>query len=322
MMSKLEEGESQPRRISSTPNKFLSSRSYKGKKRRFGGHPLKSEWIDHAAKHTLRRFISPTSVKLDMSATSRHSREKYLKQLDNEGYFKLSSKLRCCGKQYISLYCTNNRRHVLKLPYRCNLRICEHEEGRRYARIKPMLDYLKSEHGYYKMLTLTTGKKVESIEQYNEWRKALVKFYHRIESKIDGAVMTTEFTKRGYIHFHFFIKGKRYISSSWISQTWKEYTGAYIIKINKARNKTAANYILKYMIKAPNWNVTELSVGHLLTVLHGKRLLTTYGCYYGLDFNGKKEPCFCVFCYSRTGLKHNMEFGGMSIEEGVDKNGT
>jgi len=307
------------------PSGFKYSKSWK-KRRKLHGHPLKCEWENRYVEDTLKPFLGNGDVSLDKSATSRcedsPKRRKYLRQLEREGYIHYWSRLNRCGKEYITLYCSNKRGHVLRVPYRCNLRICEHEEGKRYARLKPLLDYVKHDDGYYKLLTLTTGVKVESVTIYNDYRKAIVKFYHRIEKKIDGAIMVTEFTKVGYIHFHFLIRGKRYLSQRWLSGLWKRYTGKFIVDIRKARNKTAVNYILKYMIKAPNLEICHVSVGQFLSVLHGKRLLTTYGCFYGVDFSRKKEPCYCVFCFHATGIKYPMRFGGIELKEGVDVNGT
>lgn len=60
-----------------------------------------------------------------------------------------------------------------------------------------------------------------------------------------------ERTKRGWPHAHILLLG-RPVSKHWLSRTWRELSGAYIIDLQKVGSIThAATYLAKYLAKDP-----------------------------------------------------------------------
>jgi len=60
-----------------------------------------------------------------------------------------------------------------------------------------------------------------------------------------------EATKKGEPHLHVLARS-RYIPQSWLSDVWRELTGAYIVDVRRTDNSgRAAWYVTKYMAKNP-----------------------------------------------------------------------
>jgi len=221
-----------------------------------------------------------------------------LTNLSKHGWSRYEELLSTCRRSYTTFDCTENAEHRKYAPRKCKLRICEYEEPDRLRRLKPFMDAVSKTPGSFRLITLTTGEAL-SAERYAHYRKAIVRFYHSLEAHVSGGIMVMELSpKNGLMHFHLIVKGPKYLPQKWLSERWKKATGgAYIVDIRKARAKTGANYIMKYLVKAMPAPPGE-DIGAILSMLVHKRTLTTYGCFYGLERTEKRRrgDVRCPWC--------------------------
>ncbi|MEA2104178.1 MAG: hypothetical protein U9P79_06020, partial [Candidatus Cloacimonadota bacterium] len=122
-----------------------------------------------------------------------------------------------------------------------------------------------------KMFTLTYDTKLytplEVVERHKKDFKKLVRKIREVNSNFEYAYFI-EVTKKMYLHFHVYTD--TFISQKWLSDTWREITGSYIVEIHSIRTEKQKYYAVGYMNVSQKFTFEQLEfVFHNVSRLFG-----------------------------------------------------
>jgi len=181
---------------------------------------------------------------------------------------------------------------------KCHDRFCVPCSQERSNRIRMSL--LKHMHPLenLKLITLTLAASDDTLSQILDritrcfrllrnkplWNKNVQGGCAIIETKLGAG------SKKWHVHFHV-VAQSRYIPQDKLAELWQQITGdSRIVDIRPVGAKTGAvQYITKYITKAADHSIV-MSPRHLseaLTAFHGRRLVTTFGTWRGLELMEK-----------------------------------
>jgi hypothetical protein len=96
-------------------------------------------------------------------------------------------------------------------------------------------------------------------------------------------------------------------SGEYVSETWEDLTGDYIVDIRESSVKTAVKEGLKYITKASKLTPSELVELHL--ALKGRRRIRSWGCFYGIpEPETEAVETACPTCGSSLEKCTELEF--------------
>lgn len=172
--------------------------------------------------------------------------------------YKHRERCKTCGKKFLAVKKLNLKPGTIKtdkieiqaLPIVCNSYFCPN-----CAKKKQKVIYSKTinalKHESWRFITLTTINNAGDFNTTatlanNAWNKLSTLLRRRFKKMRYIKVLETG--KNGMLHFH--ILTNLYIPQALLRYYWEKYTNAYIVDIRKVQsNKTAVNYIIKYIYK-------------------------------------------------------------------------
>lgn len=169
-------------------------------------------------------------------------------------------------------------------PAHCDNRLCQVCEDRRLRRIKHKYFKEISKMRNPKFITLTIGKiPVIEGEIISYWRKKIYRllraFGHKEKKKIRSGFIVMEISRYWFLHAHCIIDTPYFIPQKTLSQKWLKISGRYIADIKRATPRAAMKYLIKYVVKPPEFNSTNDYVNYLI-ITKKRRLFSTIGTLY------------------------------------------
>lgn len=170
--------------------------------------------------------------------------------------------------------------HIEYRTSRCKNRICPICEPIRKKRI--MDRYAKAIYSMRnpKMITVGIGHiPVLYGEVLSYWRKQFYRLIRKIEKKIRSGFVVIELSPSFHLHFHAVIDTPNYLPQSALSEAWEKISGRYIVWISKCTPRLALSYLIKYVVKSPEFESSEAFVDYYL-ITKNRRLFSTIGELY------------------------------------------
>lgn len=218
------------------------------------------------------------------------------KELGNDG-----------GHGYLTLYCACGE--TFPVPIRCGDRlcpICTRSRAMRYAdKIAHKVEFLRRTGKHARFLTLTCPYYPTLDEAYKVAKDSFAKLRRHKDWKqyVNGGAATFEITnnKDGWrVHIHAIIEGGYYPQKK-VSQAWEKATGnAFVVDIRliKGNSMKSVKELCKYPFKPANVSTwTYQQKEDFRTIMNGKRLLSTFGTWFGESMISKYKMV-CPFCGS------------------------
>jgi hypothetical protein len=174
---------------------------------------------------------------------------------------------------------------------RCHDRLCEVCAAARAWDIRLALyDQLKDHAHKFITLTLRSSPNellTDCIDRLEAGFKALRRLKLWTDA-VRGGCAFLEITrgkeqKRWHVHFHI-IADSTFIGKAELSNAWRACTtDSYIVDIQAAGGKTAANYVTKYVTKAMPAGLLARAaeLDEFVSSIKGRRLCLTFGDWYG-----------------------------------------
>jgi len=217
--------------------------------------------------------------------------------LDRGVDISIRNRFEFCCKRSIVFECENEKkRHFVYQRFHCGSKICPVCNGIREARIRE-----RYQKGIYlmknpKLVSVTIGHvPVNYPEVISHYRRIFYKFLRKLTKKINSGFGVLEISPGFFLHFHMIIDTPLYIPQDKLSDMWMEISGRYVVDIRRCNPRWAMSYVIKYVVKAPEFESSNHYVDYL-DLTHNRRLLTTYGKLYGMKIEREKEPRLCPCC--------------------------
>jgi hypothetical protein len=193
--------------------------------------------------------------------------------------------------------------HYTFRPFSCNDALCEVCERNRLARIKKRYLMVIKSLKFPKLITLTVGSlpivHPDVIRHHKRQAYQLLRWFKR-EYGVTDAFMVYEFQGDWNLHFHIIANTPKYIMQSKISERWFKLSGRFRVDIRRCTPHTAMEYVIKYLVKVPEFESTHRYIEYALA-RHGTRILGTYGSLFGVKLAQKISHLkFCESCNRET----------------------
>jgi len=112
-------------------------------------------------------------------------------------------------------------------------------------------------------LTINPAKFFTPLDAYHSTRRLVPELARKIrnEGKAFEYLRVLEITKKGWPHYHLVARAD-YIKQRWISEAWRQLTGAYIVDIRAIyKAEHVYSYVMKYLCKqrAVPWTNRRIS---------------------------------------------------------------
>ena len=251
-------------------------------------------------------------------------RDRVAELLKLQGFHKEADRWSKCHKDSVRLHCDCCGLEVV-LPYRCELRICEHCAARQRARLfrqyRSLGYFVKLRGGHrFRLLTLTLpydqnnpiADLDQRVDRLLKYARQLFRAVWGRRNDFNGAIGCIEInTISGYVHLHCLIYGY-WVNQKVLSCFWKAITNeSEIVYIQAVKGKVAdaIREIIKYISKVPRGRSPEMTVA-IFKALRGRRRVFTLGSFYNFckDPGTPADLKSCVRCGSR--LTWEVESGG------------
>jgi hypothetical protein len=181
----------------------------------------------------------------------------------------------------------------------CHDRLCQVCGGCRARRIADAIDRFAADRRCrFITLTLTSSPKESLKDLIDRLMRSFryLRSHPTWEKAVDGGCAFLEIKRsdkahRWHPHLHILAEG-RFLKQSELSDAWRSITkDSYIVDVRDARMEAARHYITKYASKPLNasFSRSEAHLDEAMESLKGRRLVTTFGTWYGTAISSAED---------------------------------
>jgi hypothetical protein len=227
-----------------------------------------------------------------------------LKQTENHSH--LAAKVAACHHTFRGYHCNDGGHNFAMAENSCSVRVCPHDSRRRALVLAGRLEKFLVGKADLRYAVLAERNSVDLVDGLVSLWEAWTRLRRSVcwKRKVRGCIVALEVTYNSeeqtwHPHLNVLMEGE-YFPFEELNQAWIDATeGRGRTSFIRAADAGTVRELIKYVTKIADLVGNPLALDEFLTAVARKRLVRTYGTFYGMPVDDEENPRMeCPDCHS------------------------